>query len=68
MIIYQAQYQKNYQKKYALEKASQSLNTVKILIRLSHDLDIIDQKTYLYLENELQEIGCMLGGWIKSIR
>ena len=67
LIIQQAQFQKPYQKKLTLEKASQSLGTVKILIRLTHDLNIVDQKKYLYLEKNLQEIGCMLGGWIKSL-
>lgn len=49
-----------------LQKASIKLDLAKILIRLCKDLKILDNKKYLELESSLQEIGKMLGGWIKS--
>lgn len=49
-----------------LQKASTKLDLTKILIRLCKDLKILDNKKYLELESSLQEIGKMLGGWIKS--
>lgn len=49
-----------------LKTASIKLDQVKILIRLCKDLKILDNKKYLLIESELQEIGKMLGGWIKS--
>jgi len=49
-----------------LQKASAKLDLAKIFIRLCKDLKILDNKKYLALESSLQEIGKMLGGWIKS--
>ena len=49
-----------------LQKASTKLDLLKILIRLTKDLKILDNKKYLILEGYLQEIGKMLGGWIKA--
>ena len=49
-----------------LQKASMTLDHTKILIRLCKDLKILDNKKYLTLEASLQEIGRMLGGWIKA--
>lgn len=51
-----------------LEKASVKVNILKILIRLANDIKILDQKKHLKLQEQLQEIGRMLGGWIKSIK
>lgn len=49
-----------------LQKASIKLDLTKVLIRLCKDLKILDNKKYLELESSLQEIGKMLGGWIRS--
>lgn len=49
-----------------LQNASLKLDQVKMFIRLAKDLKILDNKKYLILESHLQEIGRMLGGWIKS--
>ena len=49
-----------------LKQASGKLDIIKVLIRLSNDLKIIDSKKYLNLQSSLQEIGKMLGGWIKA--
>jgi len=51
-----------------LEKASLKLNVLKILFRIIKKLKIIDIKKYIALENHCQEIGRMLGGWIKSVK
>ncbi len=65
--IMAAQYQHGARKKQTLVEISPKLNTIKILVRLTHSLDIIPQKQYISLEQELNEIGKMLGGWIKSL-
>jgi four helix bundle protein len=49
-----------------LQGASIKLDVLKVLIRCCKDLKIIDNKNYLLLESKLQEIGRMLGGWIKA--
>ncbi len=51
----------------ALELASAKLNVLRILLRLAKDIKTIDTKRYLVLEAQIDEIGRMLGGWMKSI-
>jgi len=49
-----------------LNKVDVKLKVLKTLIRLCFDVKAIDQKKYILLQERLQEIGKMLGGWIKS--
>lgn len=51
-----------------LDKASAKLNLLRVLIRLSHDTKAIDGKKYTTIQQQIDEIGRMLGGWIKSIK
>jgi len=48
--------------------ASAKCELIKILIRMSFDLSLIDGRRYLDLEKKIQEIGKMIGGWIKFLR
>lgn len=50
-----------------LEKAIASLDLLKILLRLAKDVQALDNKKYLQLEQYLQEMGRMLGGWRRSL-
>jgi hypothetical protein len=49
-----------------LKEADQKINLLKILIRVSGEIKILRDKKYFLLEERLQEIGRMLGGWIKN--
>ncbi len=49
-----------------LKRASVKLDVLKVFFRLAKDLKVLDTKKYLLLEGYLQEIGRMLGGWIKA--
>ncbi len=51
-----------------LETTSNKLNTLKFIIRLSKDVKALDFKKYEILQEKLNEIGRMLGGWIKSLK
>jgi hypothetical protein len=53
-------------KKEFLETASVKLNTLRFLIRMLKDVKSIDMKKYIILEGIMDEIGRMLGGWIRS--
>lgn len=53
-------------KRQPLENASVTLNLLRILIRLAKDTRTIDLKTYTELQVAIDDIGRMLGGWIKS--
>lgn len=52
----------------ALERASVKLNFLRLLVRLMKDVKALDNKKYILIEAELDEIGRMLGGWIKSTK
>ena len=66
-LIVSAYYTKElmYKRKY-LAKANTLLECVKITIRLAKDVKVLEQRWYVEYESRLQEIGKMLGGWIKS--
>src|SRR3989338_5076973 len=51
-----------------LEKTSVKLNFLRVCIRLMKDLNAINTKKYIIIEANLDEIGRMLGGWIKSTK
>jgi len=50
-----------------LQKASLKIDLLKILIRLAKEVKALDNKKYIQLQQELQEIGKMIGGWIRSL-
>jgi len=51
-----------------LDDAAAKLDLLKLLIRLANDLNAIPSNKYIFLEGKLQEVGRMLGGWIKSLK
>ena len=51
-----------------LEKTSMKLNFLRVFVRLMKDTKSLDTKKYLVLEAAVDEIGRMLGGWIKSTK
>lgn len=55
-------------KRQVLSEASAKLDLLKLLIRLAYEIRAIDQKAYLQLQGYLQEIGRMIGGWLRSLR
>lgn len=65
-IIVAAQSKNN--KLATLERTSAKLDLLKVFIRLASDLEILSDKRYIVCQSYLQEIGRMLGGWIKSTR
>lgn len=56
------------QKLPTLEKASVKLNLLRVFIRLSFDTKSIDGKKYTAIQQQIDEIGRMLGGWIKLFK
>src|SRR3989344_5312843 len=51
-----------------LQKASTKLNLLRVFLRLCKETKVLDTKKYIHLEQSVDEIGRMLGGWIKSTR
>ena len=44
------------------------LNVLRIFLRLAKDTKVLDMKKCLSLQEIVDEIGRMLGGWIKSAK
>jgi hypothetical protein len=56
------------EKSNLLAKADSKLETIKIFLRLAKDTQSLDTQKYIHLEGYLQEIGKMLGGWLKHAK
>ena len=52
--------------KASLPEANRRLQTVRILVRLCCDRELISHRQYVYAAEKLTEVGRMLGGWIKE--
>ncbi len=63
-----ASQQSKIRKVSTLEKASTKLNLLRVFIRLMKDVKTIDPRKYVVLQKEIDEIGRMLGGWLKSCK
>lgn len=64
-LIIQAR--KKYYKKTTLQDADVRLEMLRMLNDLSYDLHYIDIKRYELIARQLNEIGRLLGGWIKNV-
>src|SRR3989339_1779556 len=62
--IVEALYRK--EKTQTLQRANLSLEKIRILLRLSKDLELINLHRYEVMTKMLHEIGIELGGWIKQ--
>jgi four helix bundle protein len=49
-----------------LKRANQHLDRLRIYVRLCRSLNIISSKKYETISRYINEIGKMLGGWLKS--
>ena len=56
------------QKILYLHKASDKFDTLKFFLQIAWEIGTIDNKKYITLSEKLNEIGRMLGGWLKQSR
>ena len=66
--IMQASGESKKEKLPTLERGSLKLNMLRVFVRLMKDIKTIDGKKYMNAEATIDEIGRMLGGWIRSIK
>ncbi len=64
--FFEAGYSKGSNKITLLERASVKLNLLRFLFRLMKETKTFDNKKYVVLQEMIDEIGRMLGGWIRS--
>lgn len=67
-LLFLANSKPNSKKIPVLADVDLKLKVLQTLIRICNDVRAIEQKTYISLEEPLEEIGRMLGGWIKSLK
>ncbi len=65
--IIAATYKQKLEKVSLLEKTSLHLNILRVLLRLMKETKVIDNKKYTLLQEAVDEIGRMLGGWLRSL-
>ncbi len=49
-----------------LRQADEELTRLRLLVRLSFDMQFLNLKSYEYASRQIAELGRMLGGWIKK--
>jgi four helix bundle protein len=59
--------QKGEERIHSLYLISNKLDLLKVLLRLAKETRTIDNEQYLTIQAIIQEIGKMVGGWIKSV-
>ena len=67
-LFTEAGYGRGADKTLALNHASVKLNTLRFFVRLMKDTGSFDLKKYTALQTTIDEIGRMLGGWIRSVK
>ena len=61
--VIEARYSKN--KKEMLRRIDLSLEKLRLLLRMCHDMQYLDHKGYEYAARNINEAGKMVGGWRK---
>ena len=65
--FFEAGYTKPNDKRSLLVKGNNQLGLLRFLLRLMKETKSLDNKKYIQLQIIIDEIGRMLGGWIRSI-
>ncbi len=55
-------------KKQLLQKANKEIEKLRLMTRLLKDLTILSTDNFRFVTNALNEIGKMIGGWMKGAR
>jgi len=67
-LIIKASYSSKAEKFISLANGSFKLDLLKFFLQVAWDVKSLDNKKYILLSEKLDEIGKMLGGWIRSIK
>ncbi len=62
--LIEARYSKN--KFQILRRANMNLEKIRVLIRICFELKFLPRKSYEYASSSINEVGKMLGGWMKQ--
>jgi len=67
-LVLRATYASKTNRLIYLEDLDTKIQLLKTLIRLAHEVRALDDNKYLALQERLQEMGKMTGGWLRSIK
>jgi len=67
-LLFIASYLGKEQKLPYLQKAGGKLDLLKFFLQIAWELKAIDNNKYIILSRQLDEIGKMIGGWIRGIQ
>jgi hypothetical protein len=67
-LIIRAAYSDKAGKIISLNNASLKLDLLKFFLQIAWEIKSLDNKKYISLSEKLDEIGKMLGGWIKALK
>ncbi|MFH1129687.1 MAG: diversity-generating retroelement protein Avd [Patescibacteria group bacterium] len=65
--LFSASYLSGREKLPILSKASNNLDMLKFFLEVAWEIKLLDNKKYIVISEKLNEIGNMLGGWIRKI-
>ncbi len=67
-LLFIASYLGREQKLPILQRAGSKLDLLKFFLQIAWELKVLDNKKYIALSEPLQEIGKMLGGWMRGLQ
>ena len=67
-LIIKASYSDKLEKLISLKNASVKLDLLKFFLQIAWEIKSLDNKKYIKIYEKLNEVGKMLGGWIKSLK
>ncbi len=67
-LLFTASYQSAEKKLPTLEIMSKKIDLLKFFLRITWEIGALDNKKYIVLSEEIQELGRMVGGWRKSLQ
>jgi hypothetical protein len=66
--ILKAGYSDKLEKLIFLKRGSVKLDLLKFFLQIAWEIKSLDDKKYIKISEKLNEVGKMIGGWIKSIK
>ncbi len=66
-LLFVASYEHSQNKLPILETAIKKIDILKYFLRISWEIKIISNKKYLFMSEQIQELGRMTGGWKRGI-
>ena len=66
-LLYAASFLSKEQKLPHLQKAVPKLDLLKFFLQLGWEINVLDNAKYIALSEPLEEVGRMLGGWMRQI-